>query len=599
MPNEEMKLQLTVKVISAGVILGFLSGLIIVIKRLSLSFDQIATQPFIKKKIFSVLALVFRDVSAEWIVITVIISVAVVIGWFLGRLLFSELIQTHILNEKFNKRFVYFVCSLFLVLAVLSANCYSAFSPFKPVNLAADVLIILFTAFLGWLLIKVKWEVVSFALIGILIILRLGYIGAQKPANVVLIVIDTLRADHMSCHGYSRKTTRNIDKFAHDSVFFKNAISQAPWTTPSIGSIITSQYPSVLGIEESPVKIDDRFITIAEIFKENGYITQGIISHSYLSSGLGFDQGFDAYDQENSKGGTHISSPSVTQKAISFVKEHKDKNFFLFLHYFDPHRDFFMHDEFNYFRDYKGGLYSGQSCGELRKLAPKMSSDDMKYMLALYDSEISFTDKYIGHFFDELKKLGLYDNSLIILTADHGGEFCERPGFWIGHTKTLYQEQIHVPLIIKLPEKSIKKTIEEYVGLIDLMPTILNLSGLKIPDEYSYDGIVIDLNDEKKLRNRNIFSETKRVKKLQCVIKDGWKLIRYMKLQNQELYDLENDLAELKDLTRQDEEKLSEMNSYLIDWNLNIKSKKSLTKALKPKFTEEERRHLRSLGYLN
>lgn len=264
--------------------------------------------------------------------------------------------------------------------------------------------------------------------------------------------MDTLGAGHLSSYGYFRKTTPFIDELSRDSVFFKNAISSAPWTTPSLACLFASQYPAALGFEgEEPIELDESFVTLAEVFKHNRYITKGIVSHDFISSKLKFDQGFDSYNQTNARGYGYVSSPSVTNLAVSFLNGHKKEKFFLFLHYFDPHFDYILHKEFDYYPEYRGSLQSGEHKDSLLAKAPTMSADDIKFLNAVYDSEISFTDKYIGRFLKELKRLGLYDSALIIFTADHGEGFVERKDYWIGHTKKLYQELIHVPLIIKLP----------------------------------------------------------------------------------------------------------------------------------------------------
>jgi len=221
-----------------------------------------------------------------------------------------------------------------------------------------------------------------------------------KEPNVILIIIDTLRTNHLSSYGYKRETTPNIDKFASESYLFKNVISAAPWTTPSIGSIITSQYPAVLGYNDQPVILDSRFITLAEIFKKNNYITGGVIAHQYISTSFGFDQGFDFFDEENAKGHGHISSPSITKKAVSFLKDNQNKKFFLFLHYFDPHYDYILHENYNYYPDYDGPLFSGEPIFKLREIAPSFSDNDIDYIKALYDSEINFTDEHIGKLLD-------------------------------------------------------------------------------------------------------------------------------------------------------------------------------------------------------
>lgn len=441
-----------------------------------------------------------------------------------------------------------------------------------------------------------------FAGVILLLISKFGIFSEHKiekieEPNVILIIIDTLRANHLSSYGYERETTPNIDTFASESYLFKNVISASPWTTPSIGSIFTSQYPAVLGYNDQPVVLDSKFITLAEIFKENNYITRGIIAHNYISTRFGFAQGFDFYDEENVKGHGHISSPSITKKAVSFLKNNKNKKFFLFLHYFDPHYDYILHENYNYYPDYDGSLFSGELVTKLRENAHSFSDNDIDYIKALYDSEISFTDEHIGKLLDELKVLGLYKDALIIITSDHGEEFCERGDHWIGHTMKLYQELIHVPLMIKFPGNNNKKVINESVELIDLMPTIIDYVGFTLSETYKLDGRKINIRKPEK---KKIFSETKRFASLQSVIWKGWKLIYDPTNKNKELYNLRKDPFELRNLVSENSKMKKKTETMLQEWNKYLELKKQLLniEGKQPKLSPKDIEILKSLGYI-
>jgi arylsulfatase A-like enzyme len=348
-----------------------------------------------------------------------------------------------------------------------------------------------------------------------------GLEAEQGHPSILLIIIDTLRADHLGCYGYGRNTSPNIDELAAQSIFFKNAISTAPWTSPAIGSMFTAQYPHVLGYESEAVVLDERFLCLAEILRNQGYTTHGIISHIYVSHDLGFDQGFQSYDEENAQGHGHVSSPSVTDKAIAFLDEHKNDKFLLFLHYFDPHCDYILHEPYNYYPEYQGPLMSGQPIEDLRLRANTMSADDVRYLNALYDSEIRFTDEHLGRLLEHLKEIGIYDDLLIVLVADHGEEFLERGDFWIGHTKAVYQELVHVPFIVKLPGKPEARVVEQYVSLVDLMPTMVSAAGLEVPEGYQHDGMAMDLASGTGPWRQKVFTETKRWGSQEAVIQDA------------------------------------------------------------------------------
>ena len=508
---------------------------------------------------------------------------------------------------------VSFVSLLFFFLSTWAIRRYWLPEKSLLMNILTHAEVFVLALILGRALVKMRWDVslnlsrIKYAkepgvvLISLMLLLNLGIVADRKlngprGPSVVLIIIDTLRADHVGCYGYRRNTTPSIDKLSSHSILFKNAISAAPWTGPSIGSLFTSQYPAALGFRGKPIIIDQNFLTLAEIFKENNYETKGIISHAYVSSSLGFGQGFDSYDEENAKGHGYISSPSITEKTISFLRKNRNGEFFLFLHYFDPHFDYIMHDDYNYFPDYDGPLYSSQPIRDLREKAPRMSTSDIEYLKASYDSEIKFTDKHIGRVLDELKEIGLYDNTLIVLTADHGEEFLERGDHWIGHTKKLYQEQIHVPLIIKLPRGDKQEIVHEFLGLIDLMPTIVDYAGLWIPDRYEHAGQIVGVSGAEELGDRIIISQTRRWAVLQSATWRGWKLILDPYTKSKQLFDLQKDPAESRNLATKNDKALKEMTTVLQKWNTQMKSRK--TEAEQPTFAEEQKKHLRSLGYL-
>ena len=228
---------------------------------------------------------------------------------------------------------------------------------------------------------------------------------------------------------------------------------------------------------------------LAEVLQARGYETAGIVSHLYVGQKYNYQQGFGFWDESQAQGHTHVSSHEVTNKAIEFLRRSGERRFFLFLHYFDPHFDYIQHEKYDYSEGYSGPVRSGNdNCHELRKLAwsGQLKRPDIRYLHALYDSEISYTDEHIGRFLDELKRRGLYDDALIIVTSDHGESIVDRPDRWIGHTINVYGENVNVPLILKLPGRHEHRTIEEWVSLIDIPPTILSLTGPEKPRGMPY-----------------------------------------------------------------------------------------------------------------
>jgi arylsulfatase A-like enzyme len=427
----------------------------------------------------------------------------------------------------------------------------------------------------------------------------------SKRPNIILIVVDTLRADHLSCYGYHRNTTPNIDQLASKGVLFNDAIATAPWTLPSIASIMTSQYPSALGIKKNITAIDNRFPMLAEKLKELNYTTCGIVSHVLVSSNLGFGKGFDYYTEKGVVDHKGSSSAEITNKATSFLQNSQQEPFFLFLHYFDPHYYYLLHEKYNYYPSYMGKIRSGHPILDLWKRRHRLSEDDIKYLVALYDSEIAFTDQYIGQLLSILKKQRFFDNSIIIITADHGEEFMERD--WIGHTITLYQELIRVPLIIKFPENT-NQIIEHPVSLIDIVPTIYDKLGLQIP--YSFDGQSLDLSQKKTIKTRPIFSETFYSLNygskpadpiaLRALILGQKKLIYDDIKKSKKIYNLSSDPLEQHNLLDQNRKGDKTLTDLLSKWAnyMDEKQGQGPVQQGEELLTPEQRKKLETLGYL-
>lgn len=430
--------------------------------------------------------------------------------------------------------------------------------------------------------------------------------GEEKAAKnqVVMIIVDTLRVDHLGCYGYEHPTSPKIDALAADSIVFENAHAAAPWTEASIASMVTGVYPRVLGITKSPVNLPDGHTMLAERFEEAGYETGAVISHDMISKRKGFSQGFDMFDESQSgKGHLYVSSPRISKKAVDFIDDHKDDDFFLFLHYFDPHWEYLPHKELNTYPDYAGKIRSRRyrNVKLIRKLyeGGKLFADDMRYMISLYDSEIRFTDTHIGTVLDRMRKLGIYDDATVILVADHGEEFGEREDKWIGHAVKVTQELIRVPLMIKLPGEAEKKRVAKRVSLVDLAPTILSLAGLKGLEGMHVSGSAWNLDDMSG-STPDLFAETWRYGSWRTAISDRWKYLVNFEVDTAHLYDLDADPYAWKDVIGEHPEVAAAMKKKLEGWEtfqdmavekLDLEAKESV-------LSKEEKAKLEALGYI-
>jgi len=278
---------------------------------------------------------------------------------------------------------------------------------------------------------------------------------AENPrhTNVILISIDTLRPDHLSAYAYKRATSPNIDGLAKDGALFKNTIAQANWTIPSHMSILTSLNPSVHKVNGRNKLDSSRITMLTEILRNNGYYTVGFVDTTpyFNRDRFGFETGFDLYDDRNRQntGGGGISK--INGKVFEFLDNKYNEKFFLFLHIFDVHgpyeppspydKMFYSGDENdpdNHSLDFVKKL----GCHDYLKLD---GITDLEYVISSYDGGIAHVDSELGKLFDRLRELGIYDNTLIVVTSDHGESLLDRQ-FWVGHGMFLYDDEVKIPL---------------------------------------------------------------------------------------------------------------------------------------------------------
>ena len=379
---------------------------------------------------------------------------------------------------------------------------------------------------------KSSLAVVCIALGAILAILAGWYFYARHSGrgvirNVVLISIDTCRADHLSCYGFKRPTTPNIDAVAQGGILFKHALSPVPLTTPAHSSMLTGTYPPTHGVRlNNGERLADSNVTLAEILRDAGYQTAAFVGAFPLDFQFGLSQGFDAYDCkftrkiEKSSSVAERTAEEVTHPVLTWLEKHAAKPFFLFLHYYDPHAPYKPPP--SYAAAFSGDLYAG---------------------------EIAYVDNCIGQVVDRLRTLGLDENTLLIITADHGeglGEHGEKT-----HAFYIYQSTQRVPLIIRVPGGSRGRQVEENVSLVDIMPTVLDLLGLESPADVQGVSMRSCLNDGPlPTRNFPLYCESLEAATFGCsplqgLIAGPWK---YIRTPRPEIYDLIKDPGELTNL---------------------------------------------------
>jgi len=308
--------------------------------------------------------------------------------------------------------------------------------------------------------------------------------GSCVDCNVIVIVIDAAREDHFGLYGYPKNTTPNIDRLAEKSIVFDTAISQATWTKPSIASLFTSVYPTrhtangampMGGAVPAGTGLPESFITLAESFKSRGYSTLGVVTNNHISGKAGFGQGFDRY----------VGCPGdlcVTKTAVNGLDGFKGEKFLMYLHYIAPHAAYKPPVEYRGRFVEPGDEPVNTSIGDFRVyLAMNLTRPQVSYVISQYDAEIFFDDSLLGRLIAKLESTGQMNNTIIVITADHGEDFLDHPGAF-GHIGVPHETQVRVPLIMRIPGAEAKASrIRQQVRLIDVMPTLINLTGGTAP----------------------------------------------------------------------------------------------------------------------
>ena len=310
-------------------------------------------------------------------------------------------------------------------------------------------------------------------------------IPRDRP-NIIIYMVDTLRADHLGAYGYPKDISPRIDEFARESVLFANAQAQSPWTRASVASLFTGLWPQVHGAKDDKDKLADSALTLAERLRELGYRTAAITGNGNANGPFGFAQGFDyfKYLADNSQDDPLATSEDIHQAVLEWLELHASAQpFLLYVHTIDPHAPY---DPPERHRSRWApevddvSIGSIEAIGKLGQLDPEAATARAQDLLALYDAEVAYTDESFGRLLDELRARHLYDDSLVVFLSDHGEEFFDHGG-WT-HGKTLYSEMLDVPLIVKLPDGvGAGKKISGLAEHIDLMPTILDLIASEVP----------------------------------------------------------------------------------------------------------------------
>jgi len=440
---------------------------------------------------------------------------------------------------------------------------------------------------------------------------------ARPMRNVVLISLDSLRADHVGAYGYERDTSPNFDRFAGEGVLFRNAFSTSSWTLPTHLTMFTGRSQVSHGVVVDTRVLSTSIPTLGEIFHEAGYSTAGFVSGPYVGGHYGYARGMDTYIDLSEKWGkgaearAAIVSPAINEKALEWLDKERKDPFFLFLHYFDIHYDFAPPPPYDkmFDPDYTGTV-DGRFFIENDAINPQMPKRDLEHLLARYDGEIRFTDEHVGRVLDKLKALGVLDNTIVMIVSDHGDEFFEHGNK--GHHRTVYDEVLRIPFALRLPGgEHAGKAIETPVTLLDVFPTLLDAAGFTPPADAEGESLAGWLRGEAPKREA-IYSDfyDKRGFNLQVArltpeskTIQHFNRITHPKRGPLEYYDLASDAAESDNRADQHPAELAtsvqEMTGWLDQqWRMHRRTEGSDGGGASIELDEETMKRLESLGYV-
>jgi arylsulfatase A-like enzyme len=440
---------------------------------------------------------------------------------------------------------------------------------------------------------------------------------ARPRRNVVLISLDSLRADHVGAYGYERDTSPAFDRFAKEGVLFRNAIATSSWTLPTHLTMFTGRSQVSHGVVVDTLVLSPAIPTLGEIFKEAGYATAGFVSGPYVGGHYGYARGMDTYIDLSAEWGkgaearAAILSPTINEKALAWLDEERKDPFFLFLHYFDIHYDFVPPPPYDtmFDPDYTGTM-DGRFFIERDDVHAKMAARDLEHILALYDGEIRFTDEHVGRILARLKELGLMDNTVVLITADHGDEFFEHGNK--GHHRTVYDEVTRIPFALHVPGgEHTGRTIDEQVSLLDVFPTLLDAAGFRPPADAEGESLAGWLRGERSTRQA-IYSDfyDKRGFNLQVARRTAtdktiqhFNRITHPRRGSLEYYDLAGDPGERDNRASEQPAKMREGIEKMTDWlesqwRAHRRTELSTTGVGSIEIDAETQERLKALGYV-
>lgn len=423
--------------------------------------------------------------------------------------------------------------------------------------------------------------------------------------SLLLITIDTLRADRLPFYGYKRNTAPFLGKLAEHGIVFTNAYSTSSWTVPAVTSLVTGVYPSSHGVMRGSIKkgrvykqeiVPRKLPNLPEQLRALGYRTYAVTANYHLTKELGFGRGFDRYACIG-----FCTAEKVNGAFLEWKHEIESQNgpVFVWLHYFDPHIPYIGRQP--WLKHYQSDETEGERSTissilrpvKLRQVLKKNEPRILTLIQSHYDSEINYCDEYIKKLFQEFPS---FEHYAMVFTADHGEEFMEHGK--LGHANNLYNDTVRIPLFVRIPGSVSATTSKEAASLVDIAPTLLVVAGGKAPLSWQGRALLDHKGHVSPQEERYVLTQLHNgiAPPLNALIGSNWKLIVNDKTQVKELYNLMDDPAERNNLTTLQPEKTRQQGEILQKLVLSL-TPAPKTGEKKP-LQKDKEEMLRSLGYI-
>jgi len=415
-----------------------------------------------------------------------------------------------------------------------------------------------------------------------------------------VISIDALRADRLGAYGYHRDTSPRLDAFAARGALFESVVAESSWTLPSHVTMLSGLYPSSHGVVLTTLKPGPDVPLLAELLGDAGYRTLGLTDGGYVGSAYGFARGFDRFDDVDAPFGITLRRARHEMERLA-----KDDRFFIFLHTYDVHCPYTPDQAYaSRFRSPDASFIETKGrCGYPHYNQLALTPGQVRYLSDQYDASIREADDDLGRFLDHLVTSDRLDDTIVVITSDHGEEFWEH-GQIGGHALSLHREVLMIPLVMVGPEITPAR-IPTAIGLVDLVPTLLDLVGIPVPESVEGASRISELGRPPSAgagRERSEALPGKRVSEidwqlpLRSVMADEWHLIVDKRTGRSRLFAMPDDPMEASDLAERHEEVVDALLESLSRFDAARERRDPLP--LLGGLSPEQRRRLRQLGYV-